>query len=247
VSAANSGSIPVVRNNVARFRMVIITANSLAGFKETASGFPRRPEGPPLMRPHGCDESLGGGYQETNGLGKPPDCGSLTPQTTGVLLRRDLGGLHVMKIRPTVKPNGLARQSAFTLAEVVISIGIAAISVGGIIYGYILAAQRTEWATYSAAAQMMAIQRMEQVREAKWDPLGYPAVDDIVAGSFPTIITNLNVALNSTNAVLCTNTIVISQVSSNPLLKKVRIDCAWSSPARKPFTNTIISYRAPDQ
>ena len=91
------------------------------------------------------------------------------------------------------------------------------------------------------------MRRLEQARAAKWDPLGYPPVDEVVQGNFPVVVTNLNVPLNSTNVVLATNVTTISSVSADPPLKMVRVDCSWSLLSRGPFTNTVITYRAPDQ
>ena len=146
-----------------------------------------------------------------------------------------------------------------------ISIVVAAISIGGILYGFILFGQRAEWSTCSTAAQSMAMRRLEQTRAAKWDPLGYyqgtngldevvpldyhltNGVDEVVPANFPVVITNLDIPLIGTNTVRATNTTTITLISANPPLKMVRVDCVWSVLSRGPFTNTVITYRAPDQ
>jgi hypothetical protein len=128
-----------------------------------------------------------------------------------------------------------------------ISIAVASVSIGGIIVGFTVAAQRTEWSTCSTAAQFMVMRGMEQTRAAKWDPLGYPPVDDLLAGNFPNIVAGLNIPLSNTNAVYATNRTIITLISTNPPLKMVRVDCVWSLLSRGPFTNTVITYRAPDQ
>lgn len=152
-----------------------------------------------------------------------------------------------MNTRSTIKP--VARRSvfAFTLAEVMISIAVATISIGGIVVGFNVAAQRAEWSTCSTAAQLMAMRGIEQTRAAKWDPLGYPPVDDLLAGNYSNAVAALNIPLSNTNAVLATNRTSITLVSANPPLKMVRVDCIWSLLSRGPFTNTVITYRAPDQ
>ena len=94
---------------------------------------------------------------------------------------------------------------------------------------------------------MPAMRRLEQTRAAKWDPLAYPSVDDVVQSNFPVTITNLDIPLNGTNAVYATNTTTITLISTNPPLKMVRVDCVWSVLSRGPFTNSLITYRAPDQ
>jgi len=128
-----------------------------------------------------------------------------------------------------------------------ISIAIATISIGGIVVGFNVAARRAEWSACSTAAQLMAMRGIEQTRAAKWDPLGYPPVDDLVAGNFPNVVAALNIPLSNTNAVSATNRTSITLVSANPPLKTVRVDCIWSLLSRGPFTNSVITYRAPDQ
>ncbi|PYL01526.1 MAG: hypothetical protein DME19_01315 [Verrucomicrobia bacterium] len=152
-----------------------------------------------------------------------------------------------MNLSRSFKPAPRRLRSAFTLVEAMISIGIAGISIGGLLYGFILFGRRAEWTTYSTAAQSMAMRRLEQTRAAKWDPLAYPSVDDVVQSNFPVTITNLDIPLNGTNAVYATNTTTITLISTNPPLKMVRVDCVWSVSSRGPFTNSLITYRAPDQ
>ena len=57
----------------------------------------------------------------------------------------------------------------FTLAEVVISLAIVAMVMGGVLYGYVMTATRAEWSAYSQAAHSVAMQGIEQARAAKWD------------------------------------------------------------------------------
>jgi hypothetical protein len=45
----------------------------------------------------------------------------------------------------------------FTLTEVVVAIAIATLSFGGVIYGYVLTADRAQWSTYSLAAQSLGM------------------------------------------------------------------------------------------
>jgi hypothetical protein len=140
-----------------------------------------------------------------------------------------------------------SRRAAFTLAEVVITTGIAAITLGGSIYGYVTAAHRAEWAAYSLAAHSLAMQRVEQCRAAKWDPLGYPPVDELVATNFPIEINVLDIPISKTNIVNATNFTTITTINANPPLKMIRVDCTWAFLKRGPFTNTVVTYRAADQ
>jgi prepilin-type N-terminal cleavage/methylation domain-containing protein len=140
------------------------------------------------------------------------------------------------------------RQAGFTLAEVVIATALAALVVGSSIYGYVIASRRAEWSAYSLAANSLAIQRLEQARAAKWDPLGFPPVDELVSTNFPVVSTNvLDIPISKTNIVYATNITTITVLSTNPPLKMIRVDCIWPFLNRGSFTNTVVTYRAPDQ
>jgi prepilin-type N-terminal cleavage/methylation domain-containing protein len=142
------------------------------------------------------------------------------------------------------------RNGAFTLVEVAISMAIAGIAVGGIVFGYLQAAKRAEWSAYSLAAHSLAIQRLEQTRAAQWDPT--VGVDELITlttnGSPAKII--LDVPRSGTNRVYGTVTTSITNViinSQTNLLRMITVQCVWPFPSRGWFTNTITTYRAPVQ
>lgn len=137
------------------------------------------------------------------------------------------------------------RNSGFTVAEVVITIAIMALVVQGTVVGYVLSAQRAEWSAYSMAAQSLAMQAVEQARAAKWDPQAWPASDELGTTSFAQVVV-LDVPVVGT-PVYATNYVRISTVSANPPLRELRADCVWKLIQRGPFTNTLITLRAPDQ
>ena len=137
------------------------------------------------------------------------------------------------------------RNSGFTVAEVVITIAILALVVQGTVVGYVLSAQRAEWSAYSMAAQSLAMQAVEQARAAKWDPQAWPASDELGTTSFAQVVV-LDVPVVGT-PVYATNYVRISTVSANPPLRELRADCVWKLIQRGPFTNTLITLRAPDQ
>lgn len=144
------------------------------------------------------------------------------------------------------------RRRGFTLAEVVIATALTALVIGGSIYGYVTASQRAEWSAYSLAAQSLAMQRIEQARAAYWDPLALTNTDELVQANFPVVTTNiLDIPISKTNIVYATNTTTITVLSTAPPLKMIRVDCSWpftrSKGPTKSFTNTIITYRAPNQ
>ncbi|MEP6663470.1 MAG: hypothetical protein ABJC04_07365 [Verrucomicrobiota bacterium] len=134
--------------------------------------------------------------------------------------------------------------SAFTLAEVMISLAISSLLIGGILYGYALATKRSEWSAYSLAANALALQRMEQVRSSKYDSSA--AIDEVVTANFPTTIA----VLDTTSAgipVKATNYTTIALVSVDPPLKSIQVDCVWYfAPRQRLFTNTLVTYRAPE-
>ncbi len=139
------------------------------------------------------------------------------------------------------------KNAGFTLPELVIATAIAAISLSGVIYGYILSAQSAEWSAYNLAANSLAIQRLEQTRSAKWDRQASPPVDDVVPTNFPVVVEILDIPITKTNVVLATNLTTISTVSTLPPLKMIRVDCSWLFTSGRVFTNTVVTYRAPDQ
>lgn len=137
---------------------------------------------------------------------------------------------------------------AFTLTEVVISTMIAAVTAGSVIYGYVFSAKQAEWASYSLAAQALAMQRIEQARSCKWDMQASPNVDELIPAEFPMQTNILDIPIvNSNQVTMATNFTSITTISVSPPLKMIRVDCVWSFiDKEKLFTNTIVTYRSPD-
>jgi prepilin-type N-terminal cleavage/methylation domain-containing protein len=142
------------------------------------------------------------------------------------------------------------REAGFTLTEVVVAVALITLTFAGVIYGYIRTTDRAEWSSYSLAAQSLAMQGVEQVRAAKWDPQAWPVVDDLGVTNFMQE-EELDVPVAG-QPVMATNYISVTTVSVNPPLRELRADCVWalkSRPARiaGPFTNTAVTLRAADQ
>ena len=137
--------------------------------------------------------------------------------------------------------------TGFTLMEVVIALSISAITIGATITGYTLSTRRAEWSAYSLAAHSLAMQRLEQTRAAKWDPAGWPAVDELVSSNFPVRTEVLDIPISGTNLVYATNLTTIITLSTSPALKMIRVDCSWMFISRGPFTNSVATYRTSDQ
>ena len=142
------------------------------------------------------------------------------------------------------RPKG---KEAFTLTEVVFSLAIIGLTSGGIINGYIQSARVTDWQAHSLAANFLAMQRVEQCRAAKWDTRSSPVVDQLVSSNFPVVVEQLDLPTVSTNRSYATIYTTITTVSTTPPLRMMQADCVWRFPGRGLFTNTIVTYRAPDQ
>lgn len=137
--------------------------------------------------------------------------------------------------------------AAFSLPEVLVAIAITSIGLTGIIYGYVSSSARAEWSAYSLAAHSLAMQRLEQTRACKWDMQAWPMVDELVSSNFPVQINILDIPISGSNVVYATNFTVIRDVTVNPPCKLIKVDCVWRFMDRGLFTNTIVTYRAPDQ
>ncbi len=135
----------------------------------------------------------------------------------------------------------------FTLEELLMALSLSGVTLGSVITGYLMVMQQSECSENSTAGQALAIQRMEQVRAAKWDPMTSPAVDELVSTNFPDIVQSLQIPVMGTNSVNATVKTTFKLLSSDPPLKLVQVDCIWSFLDRKTFTNTIFAYRSPDQ
>ncbi len=138
----------------------------------------------------------------------------------------------------------------FTLAEVMISIVVAGAAVAGMVGGYHLVVQRAEWSSAFTAAQLQAMRRLELVRAARWDPTdpSYPTnANELVVENFPDVVWPLDVPQSGNTVLWATNRVMITDVPGSPVpLRMVQVDCVWSLPSRGVYTNTVLSYRAPD-
>lgn len=139
--------------------------------------------------------------------------------------------------------------------------------VSGLIYGYVQANRTAEFSSMSLAAQSLAEQGMEQARSAQWDSQMWPitngpgTADEMrlfnnagqSTGFDVTSHTNYSqtdtLDVPSTGALIyITNYISVTNISMNPLLREIRSDVVWPMPYNgKPFTNTVIMQRAPDE
>lgn len=134
-----------------------------------------------------------------------------------------------------------------TLVEVVVSLAISGLVVGGVLHGYIYCVNAAEKSALSLVANAKATERLEATRSAKWDTASYPPVDELVETNFPDMVVMLDLSRSGARANYATNQTRISQISVTPPLKRVRVDCIWRFRGSQLITNTIETCRAPDQ
>jgi type II secretory pathway pseudopilin PulG len=134
-----------------------------------------------------------------------------------------------------------------SLVEVVVAMGVSSLSVASIVLGYMFVCGTANKSALSLAASARALERVEQMRSAKWDTSSWPVVDQLVASNFAAEVVTLDLSDANGLATYATNFTTISQISSNPPLKKIRVDCVWNFRGLQLLTNTIETCRAPDQ
>jgi prepilin-type N-terminal cleavage/methylation domain-containing protein len=146
-----------------------------------------------------------------------------------------------------VKGVGGHPRSGMTLIEVVIALAIAGLGTVAIISGYLFAVTSTEKSALSLAANSRAIERIEKIRAAQWDTSLFPPADELTSTNFPDELVILDVSGTSGAVTYATNRVVISDISTTPPLRRIRVDCTWRFYNGKVFTNTIETCRAADQ
>ena len=144
--------------------------------------------------------------------------------------------------------------AAFTVVEVVMSIAILALVMGGMIQGYIQTNRQAKWSSASLMAQSSAAQAVEQAMATKWD-----THSDVPGTGFgtpqelqPTTNTQTSSMLipGTGQSVIVTNYVKITKVCDNPKVMQIRADCVWQFPLTgiwtnnsTTFSNTVITWR----
>jgi prepilin-type N-terminal cleavage/methylation domain-containing protein len=145
-------------------------------------------------------------------------------------------------------------RAAFTLVEMLISILLLALVMAGLVNGYVQSNRIAEWSSMSLAAQSYALQGLEQVRSAKWEIGAYNTITDYFPAPPNGTVTNfppqqdiMDVPVSGAPYYV-TNYISLRQIlPSPPQLREVTSKCVWTFPRTgQIFTNTVITYRAPD-
>ena len=136
-----------------------------------------------------------------------------------------------------------------TLAEVVVALSIAGLTVASLVGGYISSTVAAEKASLSLAAHTRALERLEDTHGASWNVAASPVVDQLLATNFPVETVILDLSAQGSGATYGTNFTTISQVSVTPPLRRIRVDCVWRFQNRQSstlYSNTVETLRAPD-
>jgi type II secretory pathway pseudopilin PulG len=141
------------------------------------------------------------------------------------------------------------RTAGFTLAEVVICVGIMMLVFAAIITAYVQTSYRAEWTGYSLAAQAAAVQQLESAKAAVWDPLQTPVMDQISQLPLVTSVL-LDLPVSGTNTLYATNYITVTLMQNGVYSNYfVQVNTVWPFRWKNQtvyFTNTIADYYAPE-
>jgi type II secretory pathway pseudopilin PulG len=141
------------------------------------------------------------------------------------------------------------QELGMTLAEVIVALGVASLTVASLVGGYISSALATEKASLSLAANTRAMERLEDTHGAVWSVSASPVVDQLAGTNFPAKVVILDLSGQGAGITFGTNYTTITQVSLAPQLRRVRVDCVWRFQTRQAstlVTNTVETLRGPD-
>jgi type II secretory pathway pseudopilin PulG len=133
-----------------------------------------------------------------------------------------------------------------TLVEVIIALAITGVTLGGIITGYIFCATAAVKAELVQAANARALERIEQTHSAQWDTSIWPNADQLVATNFPNEVVSLDTPGSGAEGTSATIQTIISQISLNPPVRRIRVECIWQFRGTGLITNSIETIRSPD-
>src|SRR5882672_1510403 len=133
-------------------------------------------------------------------------------------------GQKMMKAVVNTGPRWLRTRMGMTLVEVLIALTISGLAVGAIVGGYLFAAGSAEKSALSLAANASALRRMEEARCARWVISTFPALDELVSTNFPDTVVTLDLPGSGTQRTYGTNRMQVSQISTNPPLKRIHVD-----------------------
>src|SRR5271170_7667911 len=135
---------------------------------------------------------------------------------------------------------------AFTLIEVAVALGVAALVMTGMFKGYTIASRRAQFSFFQLAAQAMAMQQMESIVAATWVISGTSITNIFNPSLTNTQVSALCLPSSGTNLAYATNYATVRQISTNPPYVMVQVSCVWSFMDMGTFTNTVGVLRSPD-
>lgn len=138
-------------------------------------------------------------------------------------------------------------EAGMTLVEVVVALAVTGLAIGGIINGYNFCTSSAQKAALAQAAVARAMERVEETRSVRWDLSTWPQVDQLVASNFPTKSIILDMSGSGVGIIAASLQTDISQIATNPPLKRIRVNCIWKFQGGPFLTNSIETLRAPDQ
>lgn len=131
-------------------------------------------------------------------------------------------------VRQKLRNNG-----GFTLVEVMLTVGILAVVIVGLLQLFVYCATLAESAGNITLALNDAQSKIEEIRNHDFSSL----TTDYGSGGTP----GNNFTLNSLNG---SGTVTIAQVGGASELLQVQIDAAWQNKNGRNFTQTLMSYAA---
>jgi len=154
---------------------------------------------------------------------------------------------RTMKPQKQKSGRALLSTAGMTLIEVIVALSLSGLAVAGIVGGYVFSVNTAEKSALSLAANARTMERLEATRCARWNISSSPTVDQLVSTNFPNQVVTLDRAGSGVGITYGTNIVTISQISANPPLKRIRVDCIWKFKGTQRVTNTIETCRSPDQ
>ena len=144
------------------------------------------------------------------------------------------------------------------MIEVMIAFSIFGLVTAGMIYGYVQSNRLAEWSSQSLASMSYASQGIEQLRAAQWSAeefsTGSGAGSTDVLGPSTNIVESDSMDIPTTGSpIWVTNYLTVytytnSLGQTSPPLKVLKSQVVWTFRiSGQLFTNTIITFRAPDQ
>lgn len=135
-------------------------------------------------------------------------------------------------------------ETAFTLIETVVAMAVAVLVMTGMFEGYEVVSQRSQFASYSLAANATAIKQLENIICASWVVSGVATTD-----IFNPVLTNpqvnaLCLPSYGSNLVYATNYATVTLITNRPPYVMVRVDCVWNFMGTGVVTNSAAVLRA---